>query len=73
MTESIDLKWYYDLETGEVTQGKEGGWDSRMGPYDSEEEARSALAIAAERTKAADAADDADEDWGEPPSWSDGK
>lgn len=64
MTDSIALKWYYNIATGEVTQGKDGGWDSRMGPYDSEEEARSALEIAAERTKAADAEDAAEDDWG---------
>lgn len=67
--ENEDLKWYYNPATGEVTQGPEGGWDERMGPYDSREEAASALAKAAERTKAADAYDEADEDWGAKPSW----
>ncbi|HJD90982.1 MAG TPA: SPOR domain-containing protein, partial [Corynebacterium urealyticum] len=30
-------KWYFDTKTGEVTKGKASGWDTRMGPYDSEE------------------------------------
>lgn len=53
-----DLKWYYNLATGEVTQGKVSGFENRMGPYDSEEEARRAIEIAAARTEAAD-------DWAE--------
>ncbi|MBZ8178460.1 hypothetical protein GP475_08145 [Corynebacterium poyangense] len=62
-----DTQWFYDPSTGEVSQGKEKGWDNRMGPYSSEAEARQALSIAAERNKAADA--DSDDNWGQPPSW----
>lgn len=55
-------KWYFDTKTGEVTKGKAHGWVNRMGPYDSEEEARNAFAIAKERNKAAEAYDEQD-DW----------
>lgn len=64
-----DEKFYYNPETGDVTQGKVASWDNRMGPYDTREEAEQALAIAAERTKRADAAEEADDNWGEPASW----
>ena len=37
-----DQKWYYNPSTGEGNQGQESGWDDRMGPYDTEEEARNA-------------------------------
>ena len=40
--------------SGEVTQGKTSGWDNRMGPYSSRDEAEHALQIARERTRAAD-------------------
>ncbi|MEY8566638.1 SPOR domain-containing protein [Corynebacterium sp.] len=49
-----EQQWYFDTASGEVTQGKSSGWDSRMGPYDSREAAEHALQIARERTKAAD-------------------
>lgn len=62
-------KYYYNPSTGEVTQGKADSWDNRMGPYDTREEAEHALATANERTKRADAADAADNNWGEPASW----
>ncbi|WP_246389016.1 hypothetical protein [Corynebacterium incognita] len=64
-----DQKWYYNPSTGEVTQGKEGSWDDRMGPYDSEAEARNAIDIAQQRNKAAEAEEEADDNWGEPASW----
>ena len=64
-----DSQWYFDPSTGEVSQGKQAGWEHRMGPYDSESEARSALKIAAARNKSADNEDDEDDDWGETPSW----
>ncbi|ALC06406.1 hypothetical protein CDES_10120 [Corynebacterium deserti GIMN1.010] len=54
-----DSKWYYDLSTGEVSQGKTSGFENRMGPYDTEEQARKAIEIAAARTEVAD---DWDED-----------
>jgi len=71
--EPDDLKWYFDPSTGEVTQGKEGTWDDRMGPYDTREEAAGALERAAARNAAADAEDEADDDWGEPASWENDK
>lgn len=64
-----DQKWYYNPATGEVTQGKEGSWDDRMGPYDSEAEARNAIDIAQQRNRAAEAEEEADDNWGEPASW----
>lgn len=64
-----DEKWYFDPKTHEVTQGKEGAWENRMGPYDTREEAAAALEIAAARRAAADAEDAAEDDWGKPPSW----
>lgn len=64
-----DSKWFYNPSTGQVTQGKESGWDDRMGPYDTKEEAERALKTAADRTKAADAEDAAEDDWGKPASW----
>lgn len=65
---AADNKWYFNIETGEVSQGKESNWDNRMGPYDSAEEARGALERAEQRNAAADAAEEADDDWGVPPA-----
>ncbi|MDY3126764.1 MAG: hypothetical protein SOW59_01345 [Corynebacterium sp.] len=64
-----DSQWFYNPTTGGVSQGKESGWDERMGPYATEEEARNALAKAKERNQAADAAEKADDNWGKPASW----
>lgn len=64
-----DNQWYFDPSTGAVSQGKQSGWENRMGPYESESEARAALNIAAARNKSADNEDDKDDDWGETPSW----
>lgn len=47
-------KWYFDTSTGEVSQGKVSGWDTRMGPYDSQAEAERALTTARQRAEAAD-------------------
>lgn len=57
---STDGDWYYDVRTKTVSQGKESGALDRMGPYPDRESAERAIAIAAERNKAADKADD---DW----------
>lgn len=62
-------QWYYNPSTGEVTQGKESSWDNRMGPYSSREEAQAAIKTAQERNRAADAAEEEDDNWGEPASW----
>ena len=64
-----DYKWYFNPETGEVAQGKVGGWESRMGPYDTQAEASHALEIVEARNAAADAADEAEDHWGKPASW----
>ena len=40
-----------------------------MGPYATEAEARDAMKLAAERTAAADAYDEEDDDWGVEPAW----
>lgn len=64
-----DEQYYYNPSTGEVTQGKKAAWDNRMGPYATREEAESALQIAAQRNKSADNQDEADDNWGEAPSW----
>lgn len=54
MNSDNSTKWYYDTATGDITQGKESGWNSRLGPYDTAEEARRALETARARTDAAD-------------------
>ncbi|WP_448853808.1 hypothetical protein [Corynebacterium frankenforstense] len=54
-----DDKFYFDPSTGEVTQGKTGSWENRMGPYDTEAEAREALKTAAERNEEFDEQDKA--------------
>ncbi|AZA11841.1 hypothetical protein [Corynebacterium gerontici] len=53
----IDQQWFYNLKTGEVAQGKQFSSMDRMGPYDTEEEARHALEIAHERNEEADEAE----------------
>lgn len=55
-----DDGWYYDVRTGQVSQGKDPNALNRMGPYPDRETARRALEIASERNKAADEAED---DW----------
>ncbi|MEJ4112800.1 hypothetical protein ACGE24_03615 [Corynebacterium kroppenstedtii] len=55
-------KWYFNAETKEVSQGKKLGWQGRMGPYDSKEDAEHALDRAQARNKEAD---DADGQWGD--------
>lgn len=55
---SDDAQWYYDTKTGEVSQGKQEGFENRMGPYPTREAAADAIATAKERNKAWDAADE---------------
>lgn len=64
-----DEKFYYNPSTHEVSQGKVGSWDDRMGPYDTREEAEQALETAKQRNEAAEAQDEADDNWGQPASW----
>lgn len=66
---ATEKNWYFNPTTGEVTEGAQDSWDNRMGPYATREEAANALKTAAERTKAADAAEEADDNWGQPASW----
>ena len=58
-----DLKYYYNLETRQVEQGKVSSYDNRIGPYDTREEAEHALEIARERNRVADAYDEQDHRW----------
>ena len=58
-----DLKYYYNLETRQVEQGKISSYDNRIGPYDTREEAEHALEIAKERNRVADAYDEQDDRW----------
>lgn len=62
MSETDAQKWYYDTKTGQVSQGKDSAWDSRMGPYDSREEAEAAIETAQHRTKEAEEYDAEDDD-----------
>ena len=64
-----DEKFYFNPSTREVSQGKESSWDDRMGPYDTREEAEQALETAKQRNEAAEAQDEADDNWGQPASW----
>lgn len=64
-----EQKWYYTPSTGEVTQEKVSTWNDRMGPYDTEAEAKNAMEIAKQRNEQADRAEDEDDNWGEPASW----
>ncbi|MEJ5920219.1 SPOR domain-containing protein [Corynebacterium sp. H78] len=66
-----DNSWYYRPSTGEVFKGKATGWDDRMGPYDSEAEARAAMERVAARNEAADDWDEEDDEWGKPAATSD--
>lgn len=45
-------KWYYDTKTGQAVQGKQAGFLNRIGPFDTEAEARHALETVAARNKA---------------------
>lgn len=57
MSDSTHNTWWFDTATGEVSQGKVSGWETRMGPYPSREDAEQALQRARQRTEAADAYD----------------
>ncbi|ASR34387.1 hypothetical protein BAY61_04560 [Prauserella marina] len=52
-----DTGWWFNTRTGEVEHGNLSRGIDRLGPYPDEATARSALEIARERTKRADAAD----------------
>ena len=63
MMHNEDLKYYYNLETRQVEQGKISSFDNRIGPYDTREEAEHALEIARERNRIADVYDEQDDQW----------
>lgn len=58
-----DQKWFYNQETKTVEQGRQSSFEHRLGPYDSKEEAEQAMEIVAARNAAADAYDEAEEEW----------
>lgn len=62
-------KWWYNLSTGKVEKGHLSGWLSRVGPYDTREEAQAALELAAERTREWDEQDEREREeedfWGD--------
>ncbi|MCS4535442.1 hypothetical protein [Corynebacterium sp. HS2168-gen11] len=49
-----DLKWFYNLVTGEAEQGQNVSLFQRLGPYDSREAALEAVAIAKQRVREAE-------------------
>lgn len=55
-----DAKYWYNVKTGQVEYGPESNWENRMGPYDTEDQAKAALARAAQRNRDWDTDD---EDW----------
>ena len=50
-------KFYYNLKTGQVEQGRQSDWTVLMGPYPTREAAERALETARQRTESWDAAD----------------
>ena len=61
MSEQTDgtagVESYSNTQTGQVEAGRKAGWQDRMGPYATPEDARNAYEIARKRTEAADASD----------------
>lgn len=55
-------KYYYNTATGEVEEGKRSGWENRMGPYATREEAEGALERARQNTARHDELDRAEGD-----------
>ncbi len=54
---AVAEEFYYNVETGQVEQGKVSTWTHLMGPYPSREAAEKALATARSRSAAWDAED----------------
>lgn len=50
-------KYWYNTKTKQVEKGAASPWENRMGPYDTADEARNALAHAAENSADWDAED----------------
>lgn len=61
-TEAPGGEYWYNTETGQVEEGRQSSWVSRMGPYPTREAAQAALDRAAGRT---DAWDEEDRRWRE--------
>ena len=59
-------KYYYNIKTGQVEEGRQSAWTQLMGPYPTREAAEHALQIARERTQAWDAAEQSGAGRGEP-------
>ncbi|MBK0330096.1 SPOR domain-containing protein [Brachybacterium halotolerans subsp. kimchii] len=55
-------EFYYNMDTGEVEEGKQSSGSELMGPYPTREKAASALRTAAQRNEAWEGED---EDWDE--------
>ena len=49
-----DQQWYFDTRTRTAVQGKQKGFQDRMGPYPSKQAAEQALETAKARNDAAD-------------------
>ncbi len=58
--EDANSKYYFNVETNAVEKGLVSDWNHRMGPYDTEAEARAALEKAKARNEAWD---DEDAEW----------
>ncbi|WP_169813244.1 hypothetical protein [Nocardia jejuensis] len=54
MSDAEENGWYYNLDTHQAEQGKQGWVGNRMGPYPDKATAERALEIARERNKRAD-------------------
>ena len=64
MANPSSREYWYNTRTGEVEIGRQSGWTDLMGPYSTEEEARSALTTAAQRNETFDEEGDAwEDDW----------
>lgn len=58
--DDANSKYYFNVKTNSVEKGLVSDWNNRMGPYDTEEEARAALEKARTRNESWD---DDDEKW----------
>ena len=57
------MRWWWCLDHGRVEQGAGCANMNRLGPYDTEEQAATALERARARTAEQDAIDEAENDW----------
>lgn len=54
-------QFWYNVETRNIERGPQSDWSQLLGPYDTEEQARSAMAKVQARNEAWDAEDEEDE------------